>query len=1272
MFIVTVTIVAQAPQGFNYQATVRNNTGALIINKSVSFKFNIIPTSANGTAAYSESQTVTTDDLGQVSLVIGKGTATTGTFATIDWATGTYYLGIELNTGNGFVAMGATQLLSVPYALYAKNSGNTMAAGTEKGQIMYWNGTSWDKLATGKDGKVLRWTNGNPTWENSVPNINLVDYAFKFDENNQLKLYLKTKILDDGGENITEQGIYYSNTNPVPTENDSKTMYDESNYFSFGPLTDNSYLLEYSNFLINQTENLVAGTKYYVRAYAVNSKGKGYSTVLTITSPANYALPTITTPVFSVIRSAVADVETKFDFPQKTLSQNSQIGFVWDPNPNPTILSQKKHFTFDSTIDKKIKTILENLIPNTKYYVRAFTSDGVTTNYSTEASFTTLPLRTPSLKSTTVSRIASTTASAGFTITINGGSQITNSGLVWGTSINPTILSNNGIHQNTYNNSNLPTTWEEMNTNFSTTISRLTPSTTYYVRSYATNSVGTAYGEEVSFTTLAPTAPVFNSYPLSQSIQNITTNSASIYTGVDDTGGSAITEQGYVWSTSTNPTTAIATKSIGSSANLTGLQPATTYYVRAYAINAIGTSYSNQGVFTTLIPTAPVFNTLTVPISVTINAAYVSSSYLSTGNSTITEQGFVWGTNTNPTTALTTKATGTSINLTGLQPATTYYVRAYAINAVGTTYSNEVTFTTLALTAPVFNTLENASTITADAATVASNIQFNGGSTVTQQGFVWSTSTNPTTALTTKSIGASVTITGLLPNTIYYLRAYAINTSGTSYSNEITFTTLALTAPVFNTLANASSVTTSSAYLTSSIQHNGGSTITQQGFVWNTSTNPTTALTTKTIGSFANLTALLPNTTYYVKAYAINANGTSYSNEVTFTTLALAAPILNNLGTPSSITTNSANVSSSVQSNGGSTITEQGLVWGTSTNPTTALTTKAMYVSSITGLQPATTYYVRAYATNAVGTSYSNERVFTTLALSAPLLNNITSPTSITANSASVSSSIQSNGGSTITEQGLVWGTNSYPTTALTTKAMDTSSITGLLPGTTYYVRAYAINATGTSYSNEVAFTTLATTAPVFSSDFIGINTIARTTAKLINVYPSTVNDGGSVITEKGIIWSTSPNPTTSLNTKLIGILSTTFTGLSANTTYYVRAYAINAIGTSYTNEVSFTTLPLSIPILYPTEMLNTSLTNNSVFISRGTIKDNGGVSVSEHGFVWSTSPNPTTALSTKKVNTIGDTLTGLLPSTTYYVRSYAINSFGTGYGEPLVFTTPQ
>ena len=125
----TLTISAQAPQGFNYQATVRNNAGALMINKNVTFKFNVMKDTPTSVPVFSETHYVPTDDLGAVNLVIGKGTATSGTFATIDWATGTYYLGIELNTGNGFVAMGTSQLLSVPYALYASNSGNGTSIG---------------------------------------------------------------------------------------------------------------------------------------------------------------------------------------------------------------------------------------------------------------------------------------------------------------------------------------------------------------------------------------------------------------------------------------------------------------------------------------------------------------------------------------------------------------------------------------------------------------------------------------------------------------------------------------------------------------------------------------------------------------------------------------------------------------------------------------------------------------------------------------------------------------------------------------------------------------------------------------------------------------------------------------------------------------------------------------------------------------------------------------------------------------------------------------
>ena len=115
---------AQAPQGFNYQATVRNNSGDLIINTNVYFRFNVMQGSQTSLPVFTEMHIAPTDDLGQVNIVIGQGTATTGVFSELDWSLGSYYLGIELDTGSGYVAMGTTQLLSVPYALYAENSGN--------------------------------------------------------------------------------------------------------------------------------------------------------------------------------------------------------------------------------------------------------------------------------------------------------------------------------------------------------------------------------------------------------------------------------------------------------------------------------------------------------------------------------------------------------------------------------------------------------------------------------------------------------------------------------------------------------------------------------------------------------------------------------------------------------------------------------------------------------------------------------------------------------------------------------------------------------------------------------------------------------------------------------------------------------------------------------------------------------------------------------------------------------------------------------------------
>ena len=129
LLFLTLSLNAQAPQGFNYQATVRNSAGELIIKSNVYFKFNVFQGSQTAVPVFTETHYVPTDDLGQVTLVIGEGTANTGVFSEIDWSLGSYFLGIELsiNDANNYKAMGTTQLLSVPYALYAANSGNATA-----------------------------------------------------------------------------------------------------------------------------------------------------------------------------------------------------------------------------------------------------------------------------------------------------------------------------------------------------------------------------------------------------------------------------------------------------------------------------------------------------------------------------------------------------------------------------------------------------------------------------------------------------------------------------------------------------------------------------------------------------------------------------------------------------------------------------------------------------------------------------------------------------------------------------------------------------------------------------------------------------------------------------------------------------------------------------------------------------------------------------------------------------------------------------------------
>jgi len=228
--------------------------------------------------------------------------------------------------------------------------------------------------------------------------------------------------------------------------------------------------------------------------------------------------------------------------------------------------------------------------------------------------------------------------------------------------------------------------------------------------------------------------------------------------------------------------------------------------------------------------------------------------------------------------------------LSGLHYATKYYVRAYAVTSTGPIYGKEYSFTTL----PVVPTLttDTISSITGNSAVGGGDVTISGGAEVTARGVCFSTSHNPTTSdsktVDGKGMGAFVSkLTGLKGNTTYYVRAYAKNSAGTGYGPEVSFKTLVdlpqvITFPVTD-------ITKTSAVTGDSVTYDGGGTITERGIVWSTNANPTVndnkMVHTNASTSADTITGLTKNTTYHVRAYAVNSAGTAYGADIQFTTL---------------------------------------------------------------------------------------------------------------------------------------------------------------------------------------------------------------------------------------------------------------------------------------------------------------------------------------------------------------------------------------------------
>ena len=283
--------------------------------------------------------------------------------------------------------------------------------------------------------------------------------------------------------------------------------------------------------------------------------------------------------------------------------------------------------------------------------------------------------------------------------------------------------------------------------------------------------------------------------------------------------------------------------------------------------------------------------------------------------------------------------------------------------------------------------------------------------------------------------------------------------------------------------------------------------------------------------------------------------------------------------------------------------------------------------------------------------------------------------TNVGKNSAQAGGEVTAAGSKEVIERGVCWTTEGLP--ILADNAVSEAGglgvfaleVTDLPAGKTISLRAYAISRSGTGYGDVVMFTTEPATIPV-------VETIAATdiTSETAKAGGNIIDSGGDPIIKKGVCWSTNNNPTMDDDKSNEGSGKDNYVslikGLSPNTQYYYRAYAMSEAGIGYGDVKTFTTGVLSMPAV-TTADINDILSYKA--LGGGTITDTGNAPVT-YGLCWNTTGNPTiTDIHTiieSESDVFTSTIGNLKGSTTYYVRAYITNSAGTSYGNEKSFTT--